>query len=733
MAHTPTNPYITDRAVGKGLPFYGREAEFDWVTQSCVRGERILILHGPHRIGKTSFLAQLPHKLSGDYIVIYVDLGPLAESPADQLVWQVAKDLRRGLANSGWAALPEPRLDDFRRHTADPLADMLAEAEQQLGARRLIVALDSVDALRLTDGGEDKLWRLVASLADRLDQRERVHLLFAGHKIEDLQGTRTPRFEHASVRRLGALSMNAATSLVIEPVRDFISFEPPAVRRIVELSSGHPYYLQLICQAIYDDSGETTWTVSVGDIERIVGHLLSGPMDEFEAIWETSTLSERIVLTGLGTIRGSHGIATRQEVGNALRRQRINITQEEVTDNLECLVARDVLERLGALTYRFRVDMMRTWLCRSKTIEEIAAQLGHGRRSEEVAASTLRHMFIGGLGIAVLVVVALVVGWPRGGQEPAAVADAQATGSPMATQNATAAPIAGPTLTSTPHPTPTRPRVRMRSVPTIAYFAREGLKDVWQIWVMGSDGKDPVRVTTTETNETGAAWSPDGNRFAFVSERDGNREIYVMDGEGNNATRLTKHPADDWMPVWSPDGKEIAFVSRRNGPWEIYTIKPDGSDLKRLTGVNGPEGNNWTPAYSPDGQEIVFASNRDNDWELYVMNRDGSSPLRLTNVPGNDFSPAWSPKGDKIVFESTRDGNAEIYVMNKDGSDQVNLSRTSSADDHWPCWSPDGSHIAFMSNRDGDWDIFSMNIDGSDVVNLTRNRPGSKQGPSWRP
>jgi hypothetical protein len=732
MVHTPTNPYITDRPIGKGLPFYGREAEFDWVAQSCLRGEHILVVHGPHRIGKSSFLAQLPYKLPAEYVVVYIDLGPLADSPADQLVWQVAKDLRRGLANSGWAALPEPRLDDFRRHTADPLADMLAEAEHELGTRRLILAMDSIDVLRSTEGGEDKMWRLVASLADRLDQRTRVHLLFSGYKIEDLQGTRPPRLEHVSVRRLGALSMNAATSLVIEPVRDFISFEPPAVRRIVELASGHPYYLQLVCQAIYDDSGETTWTVSVGDIQRIVDHLLSGPMDEFEQVWETSTLSERIVLTGLGTIRGSHGIATRQEVGNALRRQRINITQEEVTDNLECLVARDVLERLGALTYRFRVDMMRTWLCRRKTIEEITAQLGRGRRSEELAAGTLRHIAIGTVGIVAVIIVGLVLAWPRGSEQTAAM-DARTPGVPASTLPATALPVAGPTWTSTPQPTPTRPRVRMRSIPTIAYFAREGLKDIWQIWVMGSDGKDPVRVTNTEWNESGPAWSPDGNRFAFVSERDGNREIYVMNADGGDAQRLTKHPADDWMPVWAPDGKEIAFVSRRNGPWEVYTIKPDGSDLKRLTGVNGPEGSNWTPAYSPDGQEIVFSSNRDNDWELYVMNRDGSSPLRLTNVPGNDFSPAWSPKGDKIIFESTRDGNAEIYIMNKDGSDEVNLSRTSAADDHWPCWSPDGSRIAFMSNRDGEWDIYSMNTDGSNVLDLTRNRPGSKQGPSWRP
>jgi dipeptidyl aminopeptidase/acylaminoacyl peptidase len=525
--------------------------------------------------------------------------------------------------------------------------------------------------------------------------------------------------------------MNAATSLVIEPVRDSISFEPSAVRRIVELASGHPYYIQLICQAIYEDAAEATWTVSIRDVERVVDKVLRGYIEEFETIWEASTLSERLVLTGLGMLRGSHGIATRQEVGNALRRERVNITQDEVTDNLECLVARGVLERLGAMTYRFRVDMMRSWLRRGKTIEETVALLGHESRSEELSVGALRHIALGAVGLLVVILVALTIWWPRGTQHnPTPLPGSQTSPTSAVTRQSLSISAPGPTSTSTPHPTPTRPRVRVRSLPTIAYFAREGTKDPWQIWVMGSDGKDPVQITHTEFNETGATWSPDGTKFVFVSERDGNKEIYVMDADGRNPKRLTNHPADDWMPVWSPDSREIAFVSRRYGNWDLFTIKPDGADLRRLTEGNA---NNWTPAYSPDGQEIVFASDRDGDWETYAMNRDGSMPLRLTQSPGSDFSPAWSPRGDKIAFESTRDGRAEVYIMNTDGSNQTNLSREPLSDDHWPCWSPDGSRIAFQSNRDGDWDIFVMTTEGANMTNLTRNHPGSKQGPSWRP
>jgi Tol biopolymer transport system component len=48
------------------------------------------------------------------------------------------------------------------------------------------------------------------------------------------------------------------------------------------------------------------------------------------------------------------------------------------------------------------------------------------------------------------------------------------------------------------------------------------------------------------------AWSPDGTRIAFESERDGNLEIYVMNADGSGVTRLTNDPASDSTPAWSP-------------------------------------------------------------------------------------------------------------------------------------------------------------------------------------
>lgn len=248
-----------------------------------------------------------------------------------------------------------------------------------------------------------------------------------------------------------------------------------------------------------------------------------------------------------------------------------------------------------------------------------------------------------------------------------------------------------------------------------------------------------VRVTNDGSDDTQGSWIPGKNELAFSSNRDGDWEIFTS-GEDTDegAVNLSLHQADDTTPVVSPDGR-IAFVSdREGGYWKIFIMNRDGSGVRRLIG--GDDNAKYSdPAWSPDGRKLAFASDRERNWDIYVINADGTGLRRLTFEKRDDRRPAWSADGSKIAFQSQRLGNWEIFVMNADGSGPKNVSRNSDADDEFPAWMPTTSssaslppsstdfvpgpdgQIAFTLTINGKQEIYLINADGTDPTPLTIN------------
>ena len=217
-------------------------------------------------------------------------------------------------------------------------------------------------------------------------------------------------------------------------------------------------------------------------------------------------------------------------------------------------------------------------------------------------------------------------------------------------------------------------------------------------------------------------------KLAFVSDRDGAKEIWTMDTDGRDQQRLTRDKALSLHPTWAPDGSALVYQSYAAGQPKLMKIPSGGASRVAIqTGL----GLNASPAYSPDGLRIAFVgSNKKGQTAIFLIDSNGGSPHQLTPFRGVEAAPCWSPTGREIAFVSNRSGSPQIYVMDAEGANVRRLTWNGNFND-MPAWSPDGSRIAYSSRAAGDFNIAVLDVLTGEERILTDR--GRNESPTWSP
>jgi len=237
-------------------------------------------------------------------------------------------------------------------------------------------------------------------------------------------------------------------------------------------------------------------------------------------------------------------------------------------------------------------------------------------------------------------------------------------------------------------------------------------------------GNVSLRLTQGNGSNIQPAFSPDGKKIVFISNRDGNREIYLMNRDGSGQQRLTRTvDIQEDLPNFSLDGTQILYGGTSGGQEDLYLMRVNGSEVINLT--NTPDRSEGRGRFSPSGQYIVYDSDVSGNWEIHIakLTADGlSNMVQLTRRP--DFRnrlPSFSPLGDVIIFRSELiSGGMEgsgIHMIRPDGTGLVSLA--SGERDFFPSISPDGQTILFLSDRNGSSEIYYADLDGNNMARLT--------------
>ena len=380
------NPYLPGTPLRRGSSlFYGREELFDFIAEHTgTEAQRnVFMLVGQRRTGKTSLLLRLEDYLPAHLLPVYLDcqsLGVTSGMPAllQEFAWHIADALgTKGLK------IQVPELEVWQKDPTRVFQREFLPAVRALLPPKTILLLvfDEFEAFEsmVADGILPRTFfpymrHLIQHIAD-------LGFVFVGtRRLEEMSADYwSVLFNIALYRKIDFLTDESATRLICEPVAPHIIYDDLAIDKLLRVTAGHPYFLQLVCYTLVKQANQHgTGYVTISDVNIALDEMLQLGEVHFAYLWQRSSQAERAVLAAAAHLMERNEPLHPEEYVEYLASFSIELDPAEVTHALNALVERDIMREVteeGKALYELRIGLVGLWVSQNKSLSKLHVHL----------------------------------------------------------------------------------------------------------------------------------------------------------------------------------------------------------------------------------------------------------------------------------------------------------------------------------------------------------------------
>ncbi|MHC9539703.1 MAG: ankyrin repeat domain-containing protein [Vulcanimicrobiota bacterium] len=366
------NPYVAGNPITDGALFFGRQDIFDFIREKITQADTgtAIVVYGGRRTGKTSVLCQIMNgRLGEGFVPVYNDLQEMADIDTHEFFERLQDNILKSLNHTGILVVHK----DFSKkelnpyHLFDHLLDNTERALRQKSRKHyLLMLIDEYEILgnKVEKGHlSDEVFQYMRAI---MQNRSRISFIFTGtRQLELLKGLHWPlMFNTAIYRKISFLEEKEARRLIEVPLAGLVKYDTSAVDKILRLTWGQPYFIQLICLHIVDIVNQKKVPVITENEVKEAVHLISRhPVPHMIYLWKECEPEERIVMAALSEIiQNAAAWVTLNDLEKIFSDEHITLTPEQIKTGINELMNHEYIERTTDDTYRFIIDLLRYWI-----------------------------------------------------------------------------------------------------------------------------------------------------------------------------------------------------------------------------------------------------------------------------------------------------------------------------------------------------------------------------------